>query len=174
MLLRAQISRSVRRLQGRMLLFPIGEDRPGRQHGLGPARGPEVFWATARECRQERVLPASVMPGEAAEAGFGYCPAMLSAIGPGRLAGRTRGLLRCGIWAGPVFMATFLAEGAARDGCRSLRHPVSSLALGPRGWVQTANFAVAGMLCLADAAGLLIAWPGAAPGRSWSPPRAPG
>ncbi len=102
----------------------------------------------------KRALPASVMSGESKEAGFGYSPAMLSAIGPGRLAGRTRRLLHCGIWAGPVFTATFLAEGAARDGYRSLRHPVSSLALGPRGWVQTANFAVAGILCLADAAGL--------------------
>ena len=79
---------------------------------------------------------------------------MLNAMGPGRLAGPTGRLLRCGIWAGPVFTATFLAAGAARDGYRSLRHPVSSLALGPRGWVQTANFAVAGILCLADAAGL--------------------
>jgi Protein of unknown function (DUF998) len=63
-------------------------------------------------------------------------------------------LLRCGIFAGPVFTVTFLAEGAARGGYRPLRHPVSSLALGPRGWVQTANFAVAGVLCLAGAAGL--------------------
>src|SRR5258708_21231352 len=72
---------------------------------------------------------------------------------PGWLAGQTRRLLRCGIWAGPVFTATFLAEGAARDGYRPLCHPVSSLALGPRGWVQTANFAVTGVLCLAGAAG---------------------
>ena len=73
---------------------------------------------------------------------------------PGRLAGQTRRLLRCGVWAGPVFTATFVAEGAAREGYRPLRHPVSSLALGPRGWVQTANFAVTGVLCLAGAAGL--------------------
>jgi hypothetical protein len=73
---------------------------------------------------------------------------------PGRLAEQTRGLLRCGIWAGPVFTATFLAEGAVRDGYRPLRHPVSSLALGPRGWIQTANFAVTGTLCLAGAVGL--------------------
>jgi len=72
----------------------------------------------------------------------------------GRLAGQTRRLLRCGIWAGPVFTATFLAEGAVREGYRPLRHPVSSLALGPRGWVQLANFAVTGVLCLAGAAGL--------------------
>jgi hypothetical protein len=34
------------------------------------------------------------------------------------------------------------------------RYPVSSLALGPRGQVQTANFAVTGTLVLAGAAGL--------------------
>ena len=73
---------------------------------------------------------------------------------PGRLAGQTRRLLRCGVWAGPVFTATFLAEGAARGGYRPLRHPVSSLALGPGGWVQMANFSVTGVLCLAGAAGL--------------------
>jgi hypothetical protein len=66
----------------------------------------------------------------------------------------TRRLLRCGLAAGPVFTATFLLEGATRDGYRPLRHPVSSLALGPRGWVQTANFTVTGTLFLAGAAGL--------------------
>jgi hypothetical protein len=75
----------------------------------------------------------------------------------GRLAGQARRLLRCGIWAGPAFAATFLAEGAARDGYRPLHHPVSPLALGPRGWIQTANFAVTGALCLAGAAGLRLA-----------------
>lgn len=54
-----------------------------------------------------------------------------------------------------MFVATFLAEGALRgSGYRPLRHPVSSLALGPRGWVQAANFTVAGTLTLAGAAGL--------------------
>jgi hypothetical protein len=56
--------------------------------------------------------------------------------------------------AGPVFVAAFLVEGAVRDGYRPLRHPVSSLALGSRGWIQTGNFAVAGTLFLAGAAGL--------------------
>ena len=68
-----------------------------------------------------------------------------------------RRLLRCGTWAGPVFAATFVAEGAVREDYRPLRHPVSSLALGPRGWVQTANFALTGALCLAGAAGLRLA-----------------
>jgi Protein of unknown function (DUF998) len=75
---------------------------------------------------------------------------------PGRRAGQIRGLLRCGAWAGPVFTATFLAEGAVRDGYRPLRHPVSSLALGPRGWIQTANFAVTGALTIAGATGLRL------------------
>jgi Protein of unknown function (DUF998) len=66
----------------------------------------------------------------------------------------TRGLLRCGLAAGPVFVTAFLLEGAVRDGYRPLRHPVSSLALGPRGWIQAANFAVTGTLFLAGAAGL--------------------
>jgi hypothetical protein len=66
----------------------------------------------------------------------------------------TRRLLRCGVAAGPAFVAVFLLEGAVRDGYRPLRHPVSSLALGPRGWIQAGNFAVAGTLFLAGAAGL--------------------
>jgi hypothetical protein len=73
---------------------------------------------------------------------------------PVKPAGWTRRLLRCGVAAGPVFIAVFLLEGAVRDGYRPLRHPVSSLALGPRGWIQTGNFAVAGTLFLAGAAGL--------------------
>ncbi len=51
-------------------------------------------------------------------------------------------------------MAVFLLEGASREGYRPLRHPVSSLALGPRGWIQAANFTAAGTLFLAGAAGL--------------------
>ena len=73
---------------------------------------------------------------------------------PGTPQASTRRLLRCGVAAGPVFVAVFLLEGAVRDGYRPLRHPVSSLALGPRGWIQAGNFAVAGTLLLAEAAGL--------------------
>lgn len=65
-----------------------------------------------------------------------------------------RGLLRCGAAAGPLFVSVFLIEGAKRPDYNPLRHPVSSLSLGPRGWVQAANFAVTGMLYLAGAAGL--------------------
>jgi Protein of unknown function (DUF998) len=37
-----------------------------------------------------------------------------------------------------------LLRAPARDGYRPLRHPVSSLTLGPGGWDQAANFAVTG------------------------------
>lgn len=66
----------------------------------------------------------------------------------------TRALLRCGIAAGPLFDAIFLLEGAATADYNALRHPVSSLALAPAGWLQVANFLIAGTLYLASAVGL--------------------
>jgi len=63
-------------------------------------------------------------------------------------------LRRAGASAGPLFVAAFLAEGASRSDYDPLRHPVSVLARGPRGWQQRANFAVAGTLLLAGAVGL--------------------
>jgi hypothetical membrane protein len=66
----------------------------------------------------------------------------------------TRALLGCGVLAGPLFVLVFLIEGATRAGYDPLRHPVSSLALGPYGWLQTINFLVVGALYLAFAVGL--------------------
>jgi len=66
----------------------------------------------------------------------------------------TRGLLACGIVAGPLFTLVYLAEGATRDGYNPRRHPVSTLAIGERGWVQMANFFVSGLLLLAFALGI--------------------
>lgn len=64
-------------------------------------------------------------------------------------------LLYCGLLAGPLFVLTFLIAGATRgDGYDPLRHPVSSLQLGDHGWIQTANFLVAGALTIAFAIGL--------------------
>jgi Protein of unknown function (DUF998) len=67
---------------------------------------------------------------------------------------KTKALLSCGAIAGPLFVLAFLVEGATRAGYDPLRHPVSSLALGDDGWVQSANFVVAGLLTLAFAVGL--------------------
>jgi hypothetical protein len=94
--------------------------------------------------RQRAVLAAPVR----------YCLLVEPASAHGRPARWARDLLYCGLATGPVFVTTFLAEGATRDGYRPSRHPVSSLALGPRGQVQAANFAVTGTLVLAGAAGL--------------------
>ncbi|HXP58296.1 MAG TPA: DUF998 domain-containing protein [Streptosporangiaceae bacterium] len=93
---------------------------------------------------------------------------------PGKPESWTRALLRCGLVAGPVFITAFLLEGAVRDdGYRPLRHPVSSLALGPRGWTQEANFTVTGALFLAAAAGLGRAGGAAAGTRGWTGPVVP-
>jgi hypothetical protein len=73
---------------------------------------------------------------------------------PGPSGRGIRGLLYCGLAAGPLFVTVFLVDGATREGYRPSRHPVSSLALGSRGWVQVANFTVTGTLFLAGAAGL--------------------
>jgi hypothetical protein len=67
---------------------------------------------------------------------------------------RNRLLLRCGVLAGPLFVTTFAAHGATLPGYQARRHPVSSLALGPPGWIQRANFGVAGCLYGALAVGL--------------------
>ena len=94
-----------------------------------------------------------------------YASLVRTASIPGTPQAWTRRLLRCGVAAGPVFVAVFLLEGAVRDGYRPLRHPVSSLALGSRGWIQTGNFVVAGTLFLAGAAGLARAGDPAASSR---------
>lgn len=53
------------------------------------------------------------------------------------------------LWAGAagswLFFVVFLIDGATRRGYESLRHPVSALALGARGWVQTTDFVVYGL-----------------------------
>jgi hypothetical membrane protein len=66
-----------------------------------------------------------------------------------------RALSACGAVAGPLFVIAFLVEGATRPGYDPLRHPISVLALGPHGWIQTASFIVSGLLTLAFVAGLL-------------------
>lgn len=82
---------------------------------------------------------------------------------------RTHTLLGCGAVGGPLFVLVFLAEGAFRDHYDPIRHPVSSLALGPSGWTQVVNFIATGLLMLAFAFGLKAALhPG--PGSVWGPP----
>src|SRR5688500_14122430 len=65
----------------------------------------------------------------------------------------TRTLLRAGVVAGAFYLALGLAQAFLREGFDFARHPLSVLANGPGGWVQTANFAISGLLVIAAAAG---------------------
>jgi hypothetical membrane protein len=53
-----------------------------------------------------------------------------------------------------LFYAVFLVDGATRPGYDAWRNFVSTLALGERGWLQTANFLVVGALITVGAIGL--------------------
>ena len=55
----------------------------------------------------------------------------------------------------PVFIVTFLIDGATRPGYSWYRNYVSSLATGEGGWLQIANFLVWGTLATLFAIGVL-------------------
>ena len=81
---------------------------------------------------------------------------------------RTRALLACGVVAGPLFLAVALLQALTRDGFDLGRHPLSLLSLGELGWIQIANFVVAGLLSVAFAVGLRrVLHPGR--GGTWGP-----
>lgn len=44
-----------------------------------------------------------------------------------------------------LFIVTFVVDGWTRPRYRPMRHPVSALALGSRGWLQSANFILCGL-----------------------------
>ncbi|NDL59591.1 DUF998 domain-containing protein [Phytoactinopolyspora mesophila] len=64
-------------------------------------------------------------------------------------------------WLGAIgstlFVLVFLADGWTRPGYSPVRHPVSALALGPRGWIQTSNFLVCGAAITIGALGVTFA-----------------
>lgn len=66
----------------------------------------------------------------------------------------TRALLRWGVLVGPFYLVVGLAQAVTRDGFALGRHPLSVLANGPGGWVQTVNFVASGLMVLAAAVGL--------------------
>lgn len=65
-----------------------------------------------------------------------------------------RSLLRYGVVAGPLYLGVGLMQALVRDGFDLMRHPLSLLANGPGGWIQTANFVVSGVMVVAAAVGL--------------------
>ncbi|MBM0224827.1 DUF998 domain-containing protein [Micromonospora sp. ATA51] len=80
----------------------------------------------------------------------------------------TRTLLAAGIATGPLFGVVAAAQVLTRDGFDLSRQPLSLLALGEHGWIQTANFVLTGLLALAGALGLRRAL-GGTPAGTWGP-----
>lgn len=87
---------------------------------------------------------------------------------PTRTRSLTRLLLLCGAIAGPLFILTLLIEDYTRPAYDPRTMVLSLLSLGDWGWVQIANFALAGVLNLLYAVGL---WGRLHPGRAgtWGP-----
>jgi hypothetical protein len=79
----------------------------------------------------------------------------------------TRSLLGWGIVAGPFYLLVGVVQGLVRDGFDFARHPLSVLANGPFGWIQTANFVLAGLMVIAAAVGFRRALGPAARGVTW-------
>jgi hypothetical membrane protein len=80
----------------------------------------------------------------------------------------TRLLLLCGVIAGPFFLLLVLIQDYTVPDFNPRLHLLSQLSLGEWGWVQIANFVLAGVLNLLYAAGL---WRRLHPGRAgtWGP-----
>lgn len=66
---------------------------------------------------------------------------------------QTRRLLTAGMMAGPLVVTVGLTLALTREGFDLQQHASSQLALGKDGWMQTANFLIAGVLCIAFAVG---------------------
>jgi hypothetical protein len=80
----------------------------------------------------------------------------------------TRSLLGYGVIVGPVYTAVSLAQAFTRQGFDVRRHQWSLLENGNLGWIQIANFLVAGAMLVAYAVGLRRAMP-AGTGSRWAP-----
>ena len=80
----------------------------------------------------------------------------------------TRSLLGYGVIAGPIYVAVSLAQALTREGFDPSRHAWSLLENGDLGWLQVANFVLAGLMTVACAVGLRRAL---RPGRGsvWAP-----
>lgn len=78
-----------------------------------------------------------------------------------------RSLLRYGVLAGPFYLTVGLVQAFVRDGFDLARHPLSLLANGPGGWVQTANFVLTGLMVIAAAVGVRRALGSKSRAMSW-------
>jgi hypothetical protein len=83
----------------------------------------------------------------------GAAPERTNEPGFDRRAAVTRSLLGYGVLVGPFYLAVGLLQALLREGFDLKRHPLSVLANGPGGWVQTANFVLSGLMVLAAVVG---------------------
>lgn len=81
---------------------------------------------------------------------------------------KTRALLCCGVVAGPLFTLVAVIEMLTRSGFDLRRHDLSLLSNGPLGWIQIANFVVAGLLAIAASVGMRRVLRSGR-GRTWGP-----
>jgi hypothetical protein len=79
-----------------------------------------------------------------------------------------RGLLLLGALAGPFYIAVGLTQALTREGFDMRRHALSLLSNGDLGWIQIANFLIAGTLVMAGAVGLRR-WIQGSPAGTWGP-----
>jgi len=70
----------------------------------------------------------------------------------------TTSLLRAGLVGPVLFVLVFIVDGATRPGYDPVKHFVSLLSLGEGGWLQIANFVVAGTLYGTFAVGVARTW----------------
>ncbi len=77
-------------------------------------------------------------------------------------------MLGCGVAAGPIYVLVGIVQLLIRDGFDISRHPLSVMSNGDLGWIQIANFLVAGGLTVVGALGLKRAL---SPGKAskWGP-----
>lgn len=76
-----------------------------------------------------------------------------SGLGNSPVSSLTLGLVSSAGIGAFLFTATYLIEGVSRPGYDAWQQPVSSLSLGPGGWVQQISFVVFGILMLLSAYG---------------------
>jgi hypothetical protein len=88
-------------------------------------------------------------------AAFTPAPVPTAEVPPfNRAAAVTRSLLGYGVLVGPFYLLVGVLQGLMRPGFSFARHPLSVLANGDYGWVQTANFAITGLMVIAAAVGI--------------------
>ncbi len=81
---------------------------------------------------------------------------------------QARPFLLAGALSAPLWVTVSLAQAATREGFDLTRHPLSILANGDLGWLQIANFVVAGVLAILGGLGMARAMDGT-PGGRWAP-----